>query len=71
MEDILTSDHWSVLDRDVDTFLTAIDLTSKYHVHLWDTLIAACMKENDLTEIVTENKKDFEKIPDIEVMVPF
>ena len=71
VEDILTSDRWSVLDRDVDTFLTAIDLTSKHDVHLWDTLIAACMKENDLTEIVTENKKDFEKIPDINVKVPF
>ena len=48
VEDILTSDRWSVLDRDVDTFLTAIDLTSEHNVHLWDTLIAACMKENDL-----------------------
>jgi predicted nucleic acid-binding protein len=71
IEDIIKSDNWKVIDRDIDTLLDAIDLVSKYKVHLWDTLIAACMKENEIMEIITENKKDFEKIPDIKVTVPF
>jgi hypothetical protein len=29
------------------------------------------MEENNITEIVTENRKDFEKIPHITVTVPF
>jgi hypothetical protein len=29
------------------------------------------MKENNVKEIVTENRKDFEKIPYIKVTVPF
>jgi len=29
------------------------------------------MKENDIADIVTEHKNDFEKIEDIEVTVPF
>jgi len=29
------------------------------------------MKENDVVEIVTENKIDFERIPEIKVTIPF
>lgn len=71
VEDILNSDNWGVIDRDIDTFLSAIDLVSKHDVHLWDAVIIACMKENEITEIVTENKEDFEKIPSIKIIVPF
>jgi len=71
VEDILKSDNWRIIDRDEDTFLSAIDIVSKHKVHLWDAVIGACMKENEITEIVTENKKDFEKIPDIKVIVSF
>jgi predicted nucleic acid-binding protein len=60
-----------VIDRDVDTFLSAIDIVSEHKIHLWDAVIVACMKENEITEIVTENKGDFKKIPDIKVIVPF
>jgi predicted nucleic acid-binding protein len=71
VEDILKSDNWKVIDRDEDTFLSAIDLVAEHKVHLWDAVIVACMKENEITEIVTENKKDFEKIPEITVIIPF
>lgn len=71
VEDYLKSDKWQVIDRDKNTFLNAIDLVSKYKIHFWDAVIASCMKENDITEIVTENKKDFKNIPYIKVTVPF
>lgn len=67
VEDFLKSDNWRIIGRDADIFLKAIDLVSEHEIHLWDAMIAACMKENDLTEIVTENKKDFGKIPGIKV----
>ncbi|MEK6635579.1 MAG: PIN domain-containing protein [Planctomycetota bacterium] len=71
VEDILKSNNWRIIDRDVDTFLDAVDLVSEHEIHLWDAVIAACMKENDITEIVTEDKEDFKKIPVIKVTVPF
>lgn len=71
VEDFLKSDNWRIIDRDVDTFFSAIDIVSEHGIPLWDAVIAACMKENDVTDIVTENKKDFEKIPGIKVSVPF
>lgn len=71
VEDFINSENWLVIDRDAYTFLNAIDLVSKYKIHLWDAVIAACMKENDINEIVTENKEDFKKIPNIKVNVPF
>lgn len=71
IEDFLKSKRWKIIDRDADSFLNALDLVSKHEIHLWDAMIAACMKENDIIEIVTENKKDFKDIPDIVVTVPF
>jgi predicted nucleic acid-binding protein len=71
IEDIIKSDKWIVIDRDVDTFLNAVDLVSHNNTHFWDSVIAACMQENEVTDIVTENKADFEKIPNITVIFPF
>lgn len=56
VEDILKSNSWKILDRDTDTLLKAIDVVFEYGIHLWDALIVSCMKENDIVEIVTENK---------------
>jgi len=69
--DFLKSENWLVIDRDEDTFLSAIDLVANHEVPFWDSMIASCMKENEITQIVTENKKDFEKAPDIKVSSPF
>jgi len=71
IDDIAKSDSWKLIDRDIHTFLDAIDLVSQYNVHIWDATIAACMKENGISDIVTEDKKDFEKIPGIHAIVPF
>lgn len=71
IEDFLSSENWLVIDRDDDTFLSAIDLAANHEVPFWDSMIASCMKENEITQIVTENKKDFEKAPDIKVSSPF
>jgi predicted nucleic acid-binding protein len=71
IEDILASKKWTVIDRDASTFTTAIELVRIHKRHFWDALIAACMLENNIEEIVTENSKDFENIPDIATVNPF
>lgn len=71
IEDMIYSDKWTVIDRDVDTFIQAIEYVAQYNVHFWDAVIARCMQEHEIHDIITENKKDFEKIPDIHVIVPF
>ncbi len=38
IEDILKSKNGKILDRDADTLLKAIDITSEYRIHLWDAL---------------------------------
>lgn len=59
-----------MIDRDANTFLKAIELVRKYRTPFWDALIAACMLENNVKEILTENTKDFMKIPEIIVTNP-
>lgn len=71
VHDFIRSERWTIIDRDADTFLSAIELISEFNIHLWDAVIAACMKESNIAEIVTENVKDFEKVPDIRVIFPF
>lgn len=71
VRDFMRSEKWTIIDRDADTFLNAIDLVSQHGIHLWDAAIAASMKENDVSEIVTENVKDFRKISGLKVSCPF
>jgi len=53
------------------TILKAIDLSIEYNVQYWDALIAATMQENNIQTIITENAKDFKKIPWLKVVNPF
>jgi predicted nucleic acid-binding protein len=71
VQDFIGSDKWTVIDRDADTVLTALDYVAQYGIHLWDAAIAATMRENDVPEIITENTKDFGKIPQLKVSNPF
>lgn len=71
VRDFIGSDKWTVIDRDADTLLAALDLVAQYGIHLWDAAIAATMMENDIPEIITENTKDFGKIPQLIVFSPF
>ncbi len=65
IHDILHSDKWQVLDRDMYTIERAIALVERYNIHLWDALIAQVMLDNDISIILTENTKDFKKITTI------
>ena len=54
-----------------DSVLKALDISSQYSIHFFDALLAATMEENFISEIITENEKDFKKIPWLKVTNPF
>jgi predicted nucleic acid-binding protein len=71
ISDIISSTRWMVIDRDQRTLTEAIEIVKSTGTHFWDALIAACMLENGIVKIVTENESDFNKIKDLTVINPF
>lgn len=71
VKEILSSTKWHVLDRGIGTVVQAIELVTLHHASFWDAMIAACMLEHGVTTIVTENERDFTKIPGLTVINPF
>ena len=53
------------------TVSIALELFDKFDIHFFDALLAATMRENGITQIMTENEKDFKKIPWVKVINPF
>ncbi len=68
---VLNLPHTRVLQIFDTTILKALDYTKEFSIHYWDALIVAVMYENDIYTIITENEKDFQKIPWIKVVNPF
>jgi predicted nucleic acid-binding protein len=71
VREILSSTKWRVLDRREETVVHAMELVRERRAPFWDALIAACMLENGIEIIVTENERDFKRIPGITVTNPF
>jgi predicted nucleic acid-binding protein len=71
VREILASTKWRVLDRREETVVRAMELVRQRRVPFWDALIAACMLENGIGVIVTENEGDFKRIPGITISNPF
>ena len=71
VREILGSTKWRVLDRREETVVHAMELVRQRRVPFWDALIAACMLENGIAVIVTENERDFKRTPGITVTNPF
>ena len=68
---ILTGSQWRVIDRSPETVSKAIELVQLHRAAFWDALIAACMLEHGIHTIVTENERDFRRVPGITVINPF
>ena len=71
VKQIIHSTKWRVLDRREGTVLHGIELVKLHRLPFWDALIAACMLENGIHTIITENERDFKRIPRIAVTNPF
>jgi len=69
--DIVRSNRWLIIDRQAETLFRAIDLVESLRTPYWDALIAACMLEHGIGTILTENERDFNKIPGLIVINPF
>lgn len=65
------SEFWVKLDYTSVTASRATVAAAGCGVKIWDVLIAETMKENGLHAIMTENEKDFGRIPGITVENPF
>ncbi|MDE1856252.1 MAG: PIN domain-containing protein [Candidatus Micrarchaeota archaeon] len=68
---LIASDKWQKVNYTYRTIENAISLSEQHKMPFWDTLIAQTMIENGITEIFTENEKDFGGIPGIKVTNPF
>ena len=71
VREILASTKWRVVDRREETVVHAMELVRQRRVPFWDALIAACMLENAIGTIVTENERAFKKVPGITITNPF
>ncbi|MFH1306051.1 MAG: PIN domain-containing protein [Candidatus Micrarchaeota archaeon] len=60
-----------MLHYTLDTVLEALNISKNSKVHFFDALLAATMKENSISQIYTENVRDFSKIPGIVAINPF
>ncbi len=71
IQDITSFSNFDILTINKNNILSAIEISMAYKVSYWDALIASVMKENHVYGIITENDKDFKKIPWLNVINPF
>lgn len=67
---IALSRMWEKINYDYNTVDKALMAFNDIKAPFWDFLIAETMKENNITEIITENEDDFANIPGIRVTNP-
>jgi predicted nucleic acid-binding protein len=60
-----------VVSYRAQTVSEALRLCRTYKLHFFDALLAATMEQDGIRIIVTENEKDFRKIPWLKVVNPF
>lgn len=71
VNDFIVSAPWNKINYNTETVKKAMITSKLFGAPFWDSLIAETMKENGVDTIVTENEKDFRKIPGIKVVNPF
>ncbi|MBI3588204.1 PIN domain-containing protein [Candidatus Micrarchaeota archaeon] len=65
------SESMEVATYDSRTVASALSLSSIHKIHFFDALLAATMEKEGISEIMTENERDFRKIPWLTVTNPF
>ncbi len=71
VKDLTDSKHWTKISYGPDTVKNALSTCRAYGIRFWDSVIVETMKENGITEIITENERDFGGVPGIKVTNPF
>ena len=70
VRDLIDFSNLKILNFGEKTILSAMEISKKFGISYWDSLIAATMTEHDISTIYTENIKDF-KVPWIKAINPF
>jgi len=65
------ADSFEVVYYDPHAIARALAMCGSEKIHFFDALISATMEKEKIRIIITENEKDFKKIPWIEVVNPF
>ena len=71
INDMISFSNFKILPISTNDISNAIKLVSQFKIDYWDSLIVSVMRENNINEIITENEKDFKKIPWIKIVNPF
>ncbi len=71
IDELVLYDDLNKVDYTSKTVRRALVNCRTYGIPFWDSVIAETMKENGIYEIITENQKDFDRIPGIKVRHPF
>ena len=70
VESFILSNNWLKINYNENTIKTALRSSLAFKAPFLDTLIAETMKEPGLNTIITENEKDFIRIPGMRVINP-
>ncbi len=70
IRDISLFEGWKVLCYDSESIIDAVNISSKYSLHFWDSLLAATMKFNGL-ELIYSEDSHFKRVPWLTVINPF
>ena len=70
VESFILSENWLKINYNENTIKAALKSSFAFKSPFPDTLIAETMKDHGLNTIITENEKDFIKIPGIKVINP-
>jgi predicted nucleic acid-binding protein len=68
--DMMILSTWKIVSYNKKIVMMALNISSKFKMPYWDSLITATMTENHISTIYTENVKDF-KVPWIKAINPF
>lgn len=69
ISDFLASDRWVKLPLTKFSLLEGVRISRQYGIPVWDALIAAVMRENQVDEIITDDRH-FSKIDWLKVSTP-
>ncbi|MDE1833664.1 MAG: PIN domain-containing protein [Candidatus Micrarchaeota archaeon] len=71
LDGYVKSMQWEKIDYAAETVAAAAKTSATHKVPFWDALIGETMRQSGVTTIITENERDFKRIPGIKVINPF
>ena len=71
IQSLVSNVNWIKVNYDEKTVMRSVQILKSLTTSFFDVLISETMKENGINKIVTENERDFNKIPGIKIINPF